>query len=165
MSGSVSVQAFTSALALAANSVTVVTTDGAAGRAGLTVSSMCSVCAEPALVLACVSLDNEFCPAVQTHQRFAINLLSVKQADIAMEFAGLGADPTADRFATGNWATGELGQPLLSDALVTLECLLEESSDHGTHRIHIGRVMGVSSQDDTPLVYMRRQFARADSLT
>ena len=72
---SITASAFTSALSQAANGVSVVTTSHEGMEAGLTVSSMCSVCADPALLLVCVNLDNEFCTLTDKSGRFAVNIL------------------------------------------------------------------------------------------
>ncbi len=154
----VSPSEFTSALALAANGVAIVTTDGAAGRAGLTVSSVCSVCADPALILACVNADNEFCTAAEKNGSFAINLLAAEQSQISNVFAGLAADKDADRFANGEWDTLQTGAPALVDALVTLDCTIDSYSTHGTHTIYIGRVQAVRSREASALVYCQRAY-------
>lgn len=156
---SVEPQHFTGALSLAANSVSIVTTNGPGGRAGLTVSSMCSVCAEPPLVLACVNAENEFNARVDINDAFAINLLAVRHAELSNRFAGLDSDAEDDRFAVGDWTTGATGAPLLADAVVALDCVLESASRHGTHRLHIGRVVEVRARDDRPLIYARRAYA------
>lgn len=156
---------FTAALALAANGVSIVTTDGDHGKAGLTVSSMCSVCAEPALILACVNADNEFCNIADANKRFAVNILSTVHTTVSGIFAGLGDTPDADRFANGQWKTLETGSPILADALVSLDCQLVSADTHGTHRIYIGEVMAVTSSDASPLIYTRRQYAAAKPLS
>lgn len=155
---------FTRALACAANSVNVVTTNGTGGRAGLTVSSMCSVCAEPPVVLVCVNQENEFCSAIQQNQVFAVNLLTTQHTELAMVFAGQANDPERDRFLSGSWHTLTTGSPVLSDALVTLDCELTLSIPQGTHMIYTGRVVDVVNTDESPLVYCNREFTRSAPL-
>lgn len=153
--------AFVSALASAANSVTIVTTAGTGGRGGLTVSSMCSVCAEPPIVLACVSRDNEFCNSVTENNAFCVNLLNTTQVDIAKVFAGIGPNPDADRFLTGEWDVIKTGSPALMGAVASLDCRLQQSYTHGTHTIYIGLVVGLNHQSAEPLVYHNRAFSRS----
>jgi len=150
---------FVAALSLAANGVSIVTTDGGAGKSGLTVSSMVSVCAEPPLMLACVNLDNAFCDIADANQAFAINLLAADQQDVSNVFAGFGDDPDKDRFTVGSWSARETQSPVLDDALASLDCTLVEARSHGTHRIYIGRVLSVVTRDTAPLVYSRRGYA------
>ena len=161
----VSPVAFASALANAANGVSIVTAAAGSSRAGLTVSSMCSVCAEPPIVLACVNADNEFCDLALDSERFAINILARHQQALSNRFAGLTPgvtddDSEADRFDEGEWSIGIGGSPVLDDALVTLECALRASELHGTHRVFFGRVIRVHSRPGEPLVYTRRGYAR-----
>jgi len=158
---SVQPAAFTQALACAANSVNIVTTDGSAGKAGLTVSSMCSVCAEPPVVLICVNQDNEFCAAVSQNQVFAVNLLSTQQTELAMVFAGQSDNPEQDRFLSGNWSQLNTGSPILVDALASLDCELTQSLPQGTHMIYTGRVVDVVSSTQSPLVYCNRSFTQS----
>lgn len=155
---------FTSALAMAANGVSIVTTDGDHGKAGLTVSSMCSVCAEPALILACVNADNEFCTKADSNKQFAVNILSTSHTALSGVFAGLSESPKADRFATGQWQTLQTGSPILTNALVSLDCQLVSAETHGTHRIYIGEVLAVQSCESDPLIYTNRQYAHAKPL-
>lgn len=161
----VSVSDFTAALSLAANGVSIVTTDGTHGKAGLTVSSTCSVCAEPPLILACVNVENEFCELADANEHFAVNLLSTSHTELSNTFAGLGDQPKADRFTQGVWSTLETGSPILSNALVSLDCTLVSANTHGTHRIYIGEVIAVQTNDSDALVYTRRSYARASSIS
>ena len=149
---------FTSALSLAANGVAIVTTNGNAGEAGLTVSSVCSVCAEPALVLACVNTDNEFCKIAEANGVLAINLLTSTQSDLSNVFAGFGDNPDGDRFLSGKWDTLNTGAPTLVDALVTLDCTIDSHRIHGTHTVYMGRVVAVRSNDAAALVYSQRAY-------
>ena len=155
---------FTSALALAANGVSIVTTDGDHGKAGLTVSSMCSVCADPPLILACVNADNEFCAKADSNEHFAVNILSTLHTSLSGVFAGLGESPDTDRFAIGQWQTLQTGSPILANALVSLDCTLVSATTHGTHRIYIGEVQAILSEESEPLIYTNRRYAHAKPL-
>lgn len=158
---SVKASEFTAALSLAANGVSLVTTDGNNGKAGLTVSSMCSVCAEPALMLACVNASNEFCEFADANQQFAINLLTTSHTELSSVFAGLNNATVTDRFAFGKWKTLKTGSPILVDALVSLDCKLVSAKTHGTHRIYIGEVVALHSTESSPLIYTNRNYASA----
>jgi len=154
----ITASAFTSALSLAANGVSVATTAHDGRRAGLTVSSMCSVCAEPALLLVCVNADNVFCELADASGRFAVNILKDSQQDLSNVFAGL--EDTDDRFATiGDWTTLTGGSPILADGLVSLDCELDTSIARGTHRIFLGHVIDVRTTRGEPLVYTGRGYA------
>ena len=156
---SITASAFTSALSLAANGVSIVTTTHGGRRAGLTVSSMCSVCAEPALLLVCVNADNEFCEMADASGRFAVNLLKDDQQALSNVFAGLDPD-VEDRFgAAGHWTTLTGGTPILADALVALDCELDTTISRGTHRVFFGHVVDVRTTRGEPLIYTARGYA------
>lgn len=161
---SISSTGFTQALSYAANSVCIVATDGPGGRAGLTVSSVCSVCAEPPVMLVCVNSENEFCPAVTTNGVFSVNLLTTKQVDLAMIFSGQSGDPEQDRFEAGDWGRLTTTAPKLHGALVTLDCALSHAWPQGTHMVYTGRVVDIDSIDESPLVYCRREFAASSPM-
>lgn len=156
---SITASAFTSALSQCANGVCVVTTSHQQQDAGLTVSSMCSVCADPALLLVCVNLDNEFCKLVDKSGCFAVNILSSASVELATVFAGLGEDPEASRFDTGDWTRLSTGVPILSNALVALDCKLNSSLVKGSHRVFFGDVVDIRTTSGEPLLYTDRRFA------
>lgn len=156
---SVTASAFTSALSQAANGVSVVTTTCNGQKAGLTVSSMCSVCADPALLLVCVNLDNEFCEMTLQSGSFAVNIIPSSAADLAAVFAGLGKDPDTPRFSVGNWTKLSTGAPILTNALVALDCQLDSSLVKGSHRVFFGKVVDVRTTSGEPLLYTDRRFA------
>ncbi len=156
---SVTASAFTSALSQAANGVSVVTTSNNGQDAGLTVSSMCSVCADPALLLVCVNLDNEFCQMAIDSGSFAVNIIPSDCVDLAAVFAGLGEDPEQSRFDVGEWTRLSTGSPILSNALVALDCQLDSSLVKGSHRVFFGKVVDVRTTSGEPLLYTDRRFA------
>jgi len=158
---SITASAFTSALSQAANGVSIVTTSDGERRAGLTVSSMCSVCADPALILVCVNSENEFCAVAEKTGHFVVNILNSEQQDLGMVFAGLGENTEADRFLTGSWSQLTTGSPMLKDALVALDCQLESSIKKGSHTIYFGQVVDVRTTRGEPLLYTDRSFATA----
>ncbi|MFK7856121.1 MAG: flavin reductase family protein [Granulosicoccus sp.] len=156
---SITASAFTSALSLAANGVSVVTTSHESKEAGLTVSSMCSVCADPALLLICVNTENEFCSIAESSGFFAVNIIPNDAVELATVFAGLGDDPDASRFDTGEWSTLTTGAPILTNALVALDCQVDSSVVKGSHRVFFGRVVDIRTTSGEPLIYTDRRFA------
>ncbi|NND89994.1 MAG: flavin reductase [Granulosicoccus sp.] len=155
----ITASAFTSALSQAANGVSVVTTALDDLKAGLTVSSMCSVCADPALLLVCVNLENEFCTLADRSGHFAVNILSSHGVELATVFAGLSDSPVQSRFDTGHWTRLTTGSPILSNALVALDCKIDSSQVKGTHRVFFGKVVDVRTTSGEPLLYTDRRFA------
>lgn len=68
------------------------------------------------------------------------------------------AECASDRFQGYNWTLGCIGVPLLSGVLATFECKLERVIPAGDHKILIGRVVHLSSNDGDALVLFRRQY-------
>lgn len=120
---------------------------------------MCSVCAEPALLLVCINSDNEFCEMAADSGRFAVNILPRTCVELATVFAGLVEEMSANRFDIGDWTRLTTGAPILSDALVALDCTVESSQIHGSHRVFFGKVVDVRTTSGEPLIYTDRRFA------
>ena len=76
-----------------------------------------------------------------------------------MVFAGLSDQPEQSRFQTGHWTTLSTGAPVLSNALVALDCELDSSLVKGSHRVFFGKVVDVRTTSGEPLLYTDRRFA------
>jgi flavin reductase len=155
---------FIAAMGAAATGVSVVTTEGLAGRFGLTVSAISSVSAEPPMLLACVNRKSPAVAAMDRNGRFAVNVLGFNNRDVAEIFAGrpkCGRPYDFDRHA---WEEGSTGQPLLAGATASFECEIECSQDAGSHRIFIGRVVNARRNAAEPLIYCNRAFGRVAEL-
>jgi flavin reductase len=150
---------FTRAMGAAATGVTVVTTEGVAGRFGLTVSAIASVSAEPPLLLVCVNRRNPCVAAITQNGRFAVNILGQGQADVARIFSGRTGDGSDYDFSRHRWTPGVHGQPLLGGASAQFECEVDTIHDAGTHRIFIGRVVSAIRGASPPLIYSNRTYA------
>jgi flavin reductase len=159
-----SAAAFVNAMAGAATAVSIVTTDGLAGRFGVTVSAIASVSAEPPLVLACINRRSPAAAAIEENGRFCINMLNAGQAALANCFAGRPDDGAPYDFGRADWRTGATGAPVLDGAVAAFDCVLERAHDAGTHRIVIGRVAGAVASAHPPLAYARRRYQALEPL-
>lgn len=155
---------FVAAMRVQATAVNLVTTDGPAGRYGVTVSAVASVSAEPPLVLACVNRRSPAVEAIKRNGVFCVNALNAGQAEVANVFAGRPSRGAAFDFDCADWLPGVTGSPELSGALASLDCEVFETIDAGTHTVFIGRVIGTISRADRPLLYCDRQFAAPTGL-
>ena len=93
----------------AATGVSVVTTEGLAGRFGLTVSAISSVSAEPPMLLACVNRKSPAVAAIDRNGRFAVNVLGLNSKDVAEVFAGRPKDGKPYDFERHGWEEGATG--------------------------------------------------------
>ena len=149
---------FTDAMAAAATPVSIVSTDGAAGRFGVTVSAISSVSAEPPMILACVNRTSPSVEAIEGNGTFCVNMLSEAQSELANCFAGRPSKGPSYKFSQSHWVVATTGAPVLTSAVASFDCELSESYDVGTHRIFIGHVVGVRCSGAEPLTYAKRAY-------
>lgn len=149
---------FVNAMGSAVTGVNVITTDGSAGRFGITVSAMSSVSADPPMVLACINRRSPACTAVRVNKTFCVNVLSTQQRHVADTFAGRPRNGKPYDFNNTIWKQGRAGAPRLRDAVSTFDCVLDIAYDFGSHTIFIGRVVAVSERTGSPLLYTDRAY-------
>lgn len=149
---------FIDGMSRVATSVTIVTTDGIAGKLGLTVSAMSSVTADPPTLLVCVNRHNPLDTAIRENGVFGVNALRADQRLVAETFAGRPRRGTPYDFQAGSWHIENTGSPLLTGAVAWFDCVLIAAHHVGTHTIAIGRVVASGADPGTPLIYGRRSF-------
>ena len=157
---------FLQAMAEAATSVTLVTTDGPAGRFGVTVSAFASVSADPPMLLACINRKSPAAAAIAANGGYCVNVLSAAQSFLADVFAGRSDRFSPYDFGCADWVRGDSGWRL-SGAVATFECALEREIAAGTHQVLIGRVLAThrdAQADASSLVYARRAYSIAQPL-
>ncbi len=152
--------AFVEGMRGAVTGVNIVTTDGAAGRFGITVSAFSSVSAEPPMVLVCINRSSPVSDALAANGCFAVNVLSTSQQNLADTFAGRPDSSAPYDFGAARWTASTTGAPVLSGAVAGLDCALATTVDVGTHRIFIGRVVDVATSATDPLLYSNRSYGR-----
>ncbi len=155
---------FIEGMSRAAASVSVVTTDGPAGRGGVTVSAMTSISADgpQPTMLTCINADATPLPQILENRVFCINVLRVDQVEVSDIFASRLPGPGGDKFAAVRTETMVTGAPRLSDALVSFDCRLISADRIGTHHICIGAVEAVAvAPAGDPLLYGMRRYLRA----
>lgn len=147
------------AMAHFAGHVHVVTTDGAAGRRGVTVIAACSVSDDPPTVLVCLSRGHKANECYVENGVFALNTLARDHRALAEAFSGATGLSQDDRFALTRWDTQATGAPVLCDAVASFDCRITETRDIATHRILIGKVAGLRVGDGTTaLLYHNRAY-------
>jgi flavin reductase (DIM6/NTAB) family NADH-FMN oxidoreductase RutF len=139
-----------------ATGVTVVTTvDDQQRDVGLTVNSYTSVSLQPPLVLWCLGRKSTLLDTFSTAPRFAINVLSAAQADLALRFAGA----AADKFAGIALQRGIGEVALLPGSVATLQCVRRDVLDGGDHVILLGEVVQMQQSAGDALLFHRGEFA------
>ena len=154
-------QMFFDGMSFAACTVNVVTTDGSAGRAGVTVSAMASVSADtPApTLLICVHHKSPAASAILENKAFCVNVLRHDQSYISDTFAGRIITEDGDKFSCTTWITGKTGAPRAGDPLVAFDCRLVSSEQVGTHWVLFGAVEDIfAAGGGSPLIYANRAY-------
>lgn len=154
-------QRFLHGMSHAACTVNVVTTDGAAGRHGVTVSAMVSVSADtpqPTL-LVCIHHRSAVAEAVLENGVFCVNVLRDDQAHISDNFAGRSSARGAAKFDCTEWTTQVTGAPRVLDALVAFDCRVTASERVGSHFVVFGSVQDIHvAGGGAPLIYANRAY-------
>jgi len=156
---------FLEGMSRSAATVSVVTTDGPAGRGGVTVSAMSSVSADGdrPTMLVCLNASSNTLPVVLENGCFCINVLELGQQAVADVFSGRTEAPGGDRFSGQKTKAGPTGAPILMDALVSFDCRLVSAEKIGTHHVCIGAVEGVvTAPEGSPLLYGMRRYLRTE---
>lgn len=156
---------FIDAMSSIVSSVSIVTTDGEAGRAGATISAMTSVSADgdTPTVLICLHHQATAAAAVIANKGFCVNVLNHDQTAIADIFASRTDAPGGDKFNAGAFVETSTGSLCLTDALASFDCRVVSQERIGTHHVIIGAVQAVTTAGEGgPLLYGNRKYTRAD---
>ncbi|HEY8563281.1 MAG TPA: flavin reductase family protein [Pyrinomonadaceae bacterium] len=148
---------FRAALSRFPSGVTVVTTRDAEGRLhGITVSAFCSVSLEPPMILVCIEKTTGTHYAFQESEFFVVNMLAEGQEKLSNRFAS----QVTDKFDAVDYRLGIGEIPVLTDALVTLECRLADAYEGGDHTIFVGLIEKSEIKDEKPLIYWHGNYRK-----
>jgi flavin reductase len=148
---------FKNAMAVLASAVSVVTTQGAAGRFGLTASAVCSVTDSPPSLLVCVNRSANSHAQFLQNNVFAVNVLPAGAETISNAFAS-GLTPE-ERFASAEWVQLVTGSPILKEALVSFDCEISQVQTVGSHDIIVGKIVAIrQNATSQALVYFDRRY-------
>ena len=136
--------------------VTIVTARDQDGTPyGLTVNSFNSVSLDPPLVLWSLDLKNGRTDLFRAAEGFTVNIMPASCENLIRKFAM--ADE--DRFEGTDWHWGKTQQPVLDDALASLECRLWAEYPGGDHAIFIGEVIHIRQGEGQPAAYFKGRLS------
>ncbi|BAQ49981.1 MULTISPECIES: flavin reductase family protein [Methylobacterium] len=139
--------------------VAVITCGEPGHRTGLTATAVCSLTDAPPTLLACVNGSASAHPVIRRTGRFAVNILSEADLDVAGRFAGRDGIKGEDRFEGLACTQAPGGAPILAEALASFDCVLEAEHRYGTHSVFIGRVLSAATDPTRPpLLYLDGRF-------
>ena len=145
----------------AAATVSIITSDGPAGRDGFTVSAMSSVSADTArpTLLICLNESSEATVPLLENGVFCVNVLHDHQSHISDVFAGRYKDTMTERFDCTDWVVGSTGSPRVENGLVGFDCEITSTIKVGTHQDIFGEVADVSiAETGSALIYANRAY-------
>jgi flavin reductase (DIM6/NTAB) family NADH-FMN oxidoreductase RutF len=138
-----------------ATGVAVITSAGSGAVGGMTANALCSLSLDPLLALVCFANQARTLPIVREAGRFAVNLLTSEQEELAGLFAS--KLPESEKL-DGVGHHLELGVPIIDGALAWAACDLRELIPGGDHTIAIGEVVAMGLGQGNPLVWYRGRY-------
>ena len=160
-------QQFLNGMSRAAATVNIVTTDGQAGRSGVTVSAMSSVSADAKapIILVCLHHQGRSVPKILDNGAFVVNVLREDQSFISDTFAGRRQTSDGDAFSCANWIAMSTGCPRIVDPLVAFDCKILSANKVGTHYVVMGEVEDIFlSPSGRPLIFANRSYGSAERI-
>lgn len=154
--GAVSAAEFRAACGLFPSGVTIVTRRSKEGGVyGMTVSSFTSVSLHPPLILVCINKRAGLVVDARHPERFAVNILSEGQQELAVRFSAL---PDHLRFEGLKWTEGWGGVPLIEGTVASMACTTENAVEAGDHIILVGRVEEIQQHAGRALVWCESRY-------
>jgi flavin reductase (NADH) len=152
---------FRNVMANLPSAVSIVTSDGPAGRCGITASSVCAVSDRPPTILVCINRNCRSSRIYRENGLIAVSALTQEQGYLAERFGGADSIDQSERFCQGVWHRDRDGLPLLEDALVTLSGAIQETVEVATHTVFFVNIRNAwAGESKPPAIYFRRSIRR-----
>lgn len=138
--------------------VNIITTDGPAGRHGMTATAVCSVTDSPPTLLVCINQSAKSHDMFVQNGVLCVNVLAGGHEDLSARFARFSEE---DRFASTPWGQDASGAPVLAEALTAFDCKIVDRLARGTHSIFICEVVTtLNGSDKDGLLWFGRRYHR-----
>ena len=145
---------FRHALSHFPSGVTIVATRDGERLFGMTVASFSSLSLDPPLILVCLEKNVTTHDAIRRSGHFAVSVLTTDQQLLSSRFAS----KIENRFDGVETIDGALGDPLIVDAVMNLQCRLYDTLPGGDHSIFIGEVVETRVAEKPPLIYFQSGY-------
>lgn len=150
---------FREAMSCLGAAVNVITSAGPGGQLGFTATAVCSVTDQPPTLMVCMNRKSAQNEPLKLNRVLCVNALANEQQTLSAIFAGMTEAKEDDRFLAASWTRLSTGSPVLSHAVASFDCKIEEAIEIGTHSVFLCSVVDVAVSDrDDPLVYFRRGY-------
>jgi flavin reductase len=157
--------AFRNAMSRLGAAVSVISTDGPAGRFGFTATAVTSVTDTPPTLLVCMNRSSYANPHFKENGVLCVNVLAGDQQEISAVFANSKISPE-ERFARTTWETLKSGAPVMKEALVNFDCRIAAVHEVGTHSLFLCEVDAIKQADQSSgLVYFNRAYHALSATT
>jgi 3-hydroxy-9,10-secoandrosta-1,3,5(10)-triene-9,17-dione monooxygenase reductase component len=104
------------------------------------------------MFLVCVDRASDTLKAIQETGIFCVNVLAQGQEELSNRFAKKGDN----KFSGVKFRNGSTGAPILTGALLAIECTVEAAFPGGDHEIFCGKVERIETEQSVstePLLY------------
>lgn len=153
-------QDYRDAMALLGGAVNIISSDGIGGRVGFAATAVCSVSDRPPTLLVCTNRSSSSYSPILQNKVLCVNTLSSDDEELARIFGGQ-RGPITNRYAYGEWITGETGSPILTTAIASFDCRLINAYENGSHDIFVCEVVqSISRTEKDGLFYYKRSYNR-----
>lgn len=146
----VSVDDFKAAMRSLPAGISAVSTGDGEQMAGMIVSSLTSISADPPMVGFFVQQTSSAREPLLRNGRFVANILGEGHGDVIQAF--LNKPQGEARFAQGGWIMNEHGSPVLPDALASIECDIVCTEMLGTHDLIVGKIRKTACREAPPVI-------------
>lgn len=150
------VPAFKDAMSRFTTGVTIVSGLEEGRPVGFTCQSFVSLSVDPPFVAVAPARTSTSWPRIARAGAFCVNVLGDHQEDVCRGFAVSGGD----KFEGVVWHPAPAtGAPVIEGSLAWVDCRVELVHDAGDHELIIGKVLGLGTNDGSPLLFYRSEFA------
>lgn len=154
-------ESYRNAMARLGAAVSVITSDGLAGRCAFTASAVCSVTDDPPTLLVCMNRSSDSNEAFKANGILCVNTLAAAQEPLSAIFAGFTPHTMPERFAQADWVVLATGAPVLAEAVVSFDCRIAQVAEVGTHNVFFCEVDAIQvSEVHEGLIYFGRSYHR-----
>lgn len=149
---------FRNAMAQLGSAITIITTDGPAGRFGFTASAVCSVTDSPPTLLVCMNRSSFAHSKFKENGVLCVNVLSARHQALSAVFANSQLR-SEERFQHEQWLALKTGSPALISAVASVDCTISASHEVGSHSVFYCEVRQIrQDQPGDGLVWFNRRF-------
>lgn len=158
----ISAEEFRLAMGSWPSGVTIITSRAGDQIHGMTVSDFSGVSLDPPLALVCASKSSVTTGVIAEGQCFGVNVLRVDQSALSNKFAS--KKDEFKRFEGVEIFQAKTGAPLLTGALVNLDCRVVAIHDAGDHVLCVGEIEEARVHEGEPLLYFRGGYGHFEPL-